>query len=146
MIFNTKNQIESQKLLERAKWLASKGKRVELKEIRLKRTIKQNAYLHLILSYFALEYGETIEFTKQEIFKKYVNPDTFKTTRVNPKSGKERESWKSSAIINTKEMTDAIDRFKNWSIKVAGIKLPDADDQIYLDYIQNEIEKNKQWL
>jgi hypothetical protein len=146
MIYNTKNKIESIKANERLQWLTKNEKRIEIKELRGKRTTPQNAYLHLVLNYFALEYGETFEFTKQDIFKKWVNPEIFKTTRKNPKNGKTRDEWRSSADLDTKEMTDAIDRFKNWSVQKTGIKLPEANEQEFLDHIQNEIDKNKQWL
>jgi hypothetical protein len=99
-----------------------------------------------LLSYFALEVGETMDFIKQDIFKKTVNIETFKTTRKNPKSGKVREDWRSSADLDSKEMTTAIDRFKNWSVQKAGIRLPEANEQEFIDYITNEVEKNKEWL
>ncbi len=146
MIFNFENEIDCIKANERLQWLISKKKRSEIKELRGKRTTPQNAYLHLLINYFALEYGETFEFTKQYVFKELVNPDLFKTMRKNPKNGKERSILRSSADLNTKEMTDAIDRFKNWSVTKTGIRLPDANEQQFLDYIQNEIDKNKQWL
>jgi hypothetical protein len=146
MIYNLVNEIERQQAKDRLDWLISKNKRIEVKELRGKRTTPQNAYLHLLLSFFALEVGETLEFIKQDIFKKKVNSDLFKTERKNPKSGKIREDWRSSAELSTKELTDAIDRFKNWSVKHTGIRLPEANEQQFLDYIQNEIDKNKQWI
>ena len=146
MIFNLESEIDIQRAEDRLSWLKSKKKRIEIKELRGKRTTPQNAYFHLLINYFALEYGETFEFTKQDIFKRWVNPDIFITTRKNPKSGKERETLRSSADLNTKEMTDAIDRFKNWSITKTGIRLPEANEQQFLDHIQNEIDKNKQYL
>lgn len=146
MIYNLIQDIEKQKAKERLEWLISKEKRIDLTELRKPRSIPQNAYLHLLLNYFALEVGETMRFIKQEIFKKKVNPDTFKFERINPKSGKIRIEWKSTADLDTKQMTDAIDRFKNWSLTNTGIRLPDANEQQFLDHIQNEIDQNKQWL
>ena len=146
MIYNFNNDTDCIRATDKLKWLISKKKRIELKELRGKRTNPQNAYFHLLINYFALEYGETFEYTKQYIFKKYVNPDIFKTERKNPKSGKVREGWRSSADLDTKEMTDAIDRFKNWSVTKAGIRLPEANEDQFLDYIQNQIDQNKQYL
>jgi len=146
MIYNFENGIDISKAKDRLDWLILKKKRSEIKEIRGKRTTPQNAYFHLLINYFALEYGETFEYTKQDIFKKYVNPAIFKTIRKNPKSGKEREEWRSSADLDTKEMTDAIETFKNWSVKNTGIRLPEAGEDDFLNHIQNEIDKNKQWL
>ena len=146
MIFNLKNDIEKQQANERLKWLISNEKRVEIKELRKRRSLPQNAYLHLLLSYFALEVGETLEFIKQDVFKKIVNKDIFQYERINPKSGKKRIDYKSSATLNSKEMTDAIERFKNWSMKKTGIKLPEANEKEFLDCVQNEIDRQKQWL
>jgi predicted transcriptional regulator len=87
-----------------------------------------------------------MQFIKQDMFKRKVNPDIFKFERINPKSGKKRIEWKSTADLDTKQMTDAIDRFKNWSLKNTGIRLPEANEQQFLDHIQNEIDQNKQWL
>lgn len=146
MIYNLIHDIEKQKARERLEWLILKEKRIDITELRQKRSLPQNAYLHLLLSYFALEVGETMEFIKQDIFKKRVNPDIFKFERINPKSGKKRTEWKSTADLDTKQMTDAIDRFKNWSLIKTGLRLPEAGEQQFLDHIQNEIDQNKQWL
>ena len=146
MIYNSKIEIDKQKAMERIEWLIKNERKFEIKEIKHRRTLKQNAYFHLILSYFALEVGETLEFIKQEIFKKKVNPDTFRTERKNPKSGKIREDWKSTADLDTKQLSECIDRFKHWTVKNTGIRLPDANENEFLDYIQNEIELQKQWL
>ena len=146
MIYNTKNNIEAIKANERLQWLIKSEKRIELKELRGKRTTPQNAYFHLLINYFALEYGETFEYTKQFIFKVWVNGEIFNTTRKNPKSGKVRRELRSSADLDTKEMTLAIDRFKDFSETKFGIRLPNANEQEFLDHIQNEIDKNKQWL
>jgi hypothetical protein len=146
MIYNLIHDIEKQKARERLEWLISKEKRIDLTELRKTRSLPQNAYLHLLLSYFALEVGETMQFIKQDMFKRKVNPDIFKFERINPKSGKKRIEWKSTADLDTKQMTDAIDRFKNWSLKNTGIRLPEANEQQFLDHIQNEIDQNKQWL
>ena len=52
----------------RAALLIKAGRFVELKEI-TNRSLKQNSYLHLILSYYAIEFGYTLEYTKRHIFK-----------------------------------------------------------------------------
>jgi len=131
MIYNFENEIDCIKADDRLQWLKKNKKRTELKELRGKRTTPQNSYFHLLINYFAIEYGETFEFTKQEIFKIYVNTAIFKTTRKNPRTGKVRDEWRSSADLDTKEMTTAIERFKDWSATKAGIKLPEATDQAF---------------
>lgn len=146
MIFNFKNDIDIQRAKDRLDWLISKEKKIDIKEIRNKRTTNQNSYLHLILSFFALEYGETLDYTKQFIFKQYVNSDIFKTEHKNKKNGKVRIEWISTAELDTKQMTDAIDKFKHWSAKETGITIPDANEQDFLDFVHNQIEMQKQYL
>lgn len=146
MIYNGKIQADHQRAKERLIWLLNKGKRFEITEKRRNRTDPQNNYLHLILSYYALEIGETLEYIKQEIFKKIVNADIFLTERVNPKTGEIRPMWRSTADINTKEMTVCIERYRNYCLKEAGVYIPSPNEKQFLDHIQNEIELQKQWL
>ncbi|MGV8136517.1 MAG: hypothetical protein AB2L20_15010 [Mangrovibacterium sp.] len=146
MIFNAGIESDQIRAKERLIWLVKNKKRFEITELRRNRTDRQNKYLHLILSYFALEVGETLEFIKQETFKKTINPDIFKSERINPKSGKKRECWKSTSEIDTKEMSVCIDRFRNWALQKTGIYIPQAHENEFLDHIQNEIEMQKQWL
>ena len=122
------------------------GYLVELKQIKPPRTPNQNRYLHLILGWFAIEYGETLEHVKQEFFKKEVNAEIFKTERTNKKTGEVRLDWKSTADLDTKELTEAIDRFRTWSSKTAGIYLPSANEESYLKQIIVEMDLQKEYI
>jgi hypothetical protein len=146
MIYNAKNSFDCIKAEERLKYLISNEKKFELTEKKPLRTLSQNNYLHLILSYFALEYGETAEYTKQKIFKKIVNPQIFITEYVNRKSGEIREELRSTGDLDTKELTDAINRFMDYSSKIAGIYLPRPEDVLYLEEIEKQISNQKQYL
>lgn len=145
-IFNASKPIDQQRAKERLNYFIEKGKIFELTEKRKTRSISQNSYLHLILSYWALDYGETLEYVKLEHFKKLVNPDIFKTERVNRKTGEIREAWKSSAELNTKEMTTAIDRFLIYASKEAGVYLPQPSDLTYIDEIKIIVKENEIYL
>ncbi len=142
MIYNPNIPFDLQKAKERFKWLISKGKTFELTEKRLKRSLNQNRYLHLILGWYAWEYGETREYIKQEVFKKVVNPEIFKTEYINKKTGEFREDWRSSADLDTKEMTTAINRFRDYASKEFGIYLPEPNDLINLNEIEKELSNN----
>lgn len=109
------------------------------------RTDRQNNYLHLILSWFALEYGETLSYVKEEFFKK-MNVEIFEFERVNPKTGKRRKEFRSSADLTTGEMSICIDRFRNWASKECDIYLPNANEHEFLKALQLEINRNQQWL
>lgn len=139
MIFNASNEFDIQRAKERLGYLIDKKKTFEITEKKPKRTYSQNNYIHLLFAWFALEYGETPEYVKQDIFKKLVNPQIFLTEYVNYKTGEVREAWRSTADLNTKEMTTAIDNFRDYASKEAGIYLPTPDDLISLNEIERQV-------
>lgn len=139
MIFNASNEFDIQRAKERLGYLIDKKKTFEITEKKPKRTYSQNNYIHLLFAWFALEYGETPEYVKQDIFKKLVNPQIFLTEYVNYKTGEVREAWRSTADLNTKEMTIAIDNFRDYASKEAGIYLPTPDDLISLNEIERQV-------
>ena len=145
MIFNLANPYELDKYKEYVNTLFKKKAVVEVKEKKKNRTIKQNAYLHVILSYFAAEYGISTEEVKLDIFKRTCNKDIFIKRKVN-KYGKEVETVRSSASLDISEMTTAIDRYRNWSVSVAGIYLPSPQENDYLIHCQQVIEENKEFV
>lgn len=128
----------------RVESLKEKGRFVELKELTT-RSLRQNNYLHLILSYYGLEFGYNLSYVKRNIFKMIVNPQIFFIDRVNEKSGEVYRDVKSSAELSKEEMCIAIDRFKDHSAQ-GGLVLPDPDNIIYLKEISEEIERAKRYL
>lgn len=146
MIFDTSIPTIRKKAISRIKHLLDKNAKIEVVEKKNNRTYSQNNYLHLILGYFAIEYGETREYVKQIIFKQWVNEHIFKTEFINYKTGEVREAWKSSADLNTKEMSEATERFRNYSVKNLGLYLPEPKDLAHLEEIENYIEENKTYL
>ena len=145
MIFNLANPFELDRYKEYVNTLFKKKAVVEVKEKKKNRTLKQNAYLHVILSYFGCEYGIPTDEVKLDIFKRTCNKDIFIKRKVN-KYGKEVEYTRSSASLDTMEMTTAIDRFRNWSVSVAGIYLPSPEENDYLIHCQQVIEDNKEFV
>lgn len=145
MIYNLSDPLQKEQFKLRCNKLYSESKTVELTEKVGKRTLKQNSYLHLILSYFALQYGESMEFVKVEFFKKLVNPDTFILEKEDRILGKVK-FLRSSAVLTTKEMTDCIERFRNWAAKEACIYLPAPNEHDMVGAMRMEVEKNKKWI
>lgn len=141
MIFDSNNQIDVLKAKQRFEYLIEKGKVFELTEKRQNRSISQNSYLHLILSYFAHEYGETLDYVKRYFFKNVCNKDLFLTEYANTKTGEVRKEWRSSADLDTKEMTIAIDNFIMYANKEAGIFLPDPNDLAMINLLEIEMSR-----
>ena len=143
MIYDTSNRIQKEQAKTRFEHLLSNDKTIEVKEKRKTRSVSQNAYLHLILSAFGLEFGYTLEETKQYIFKQQVNSDIFNDGE---KHGLITiQVWRSTANLNTKELTICIDRFLDYSAK-NGYRLPEPEDLIWINEIKNNIENNKKYL
>lgn len=144
MILNLNIELDREKFKTRSDFLLEKRKVVELTE-KTGRSLKQNSYLFLILNIFAMEYGESVEFVKQRFFKELCNPEIFVRTKSDKLLG-EITYLRSSADLTKEEMVTAIDRFKIWASKEAGIFIPDAisdDERIEL---LRQIDRQKEYL
>ena len=115
--------------------------KVEIKKKSPLRSLNQNAYLHMILGYFAACYGCSLDEAKVDFYKRTCNREIFEREREN-KNGQKVKYLRSSATLDTKEFTLTIDRFRSWSAMVAEIYLPAPNEEQFLEFCQREIEKN----
>lgn len=145
MQYDTSNELQAEQFRARSEFLVRKKAIVDLTEKKPKRTIKQSSYLHCILGYFACETGNTLEWVKQQYFKKLVNPETFIREREDKYLGRIKV-LRSSADLSTDEMSTAITRFRNWASAEAGVYLPSADEERLIQLMQIEIERNKEYI
>lgn len=149
-IFNLHNPYEAQQFKEYCNKVyqecikASLGI-VEVKKKHRQRSSSQNAYLHVVLGYYASEFGYSIEEVKQDIFKKQLNSDIFLVDRVN-RRGLKVTRLRSSRDLDTAEMTMAIERFRNWSSSVAGLYIPAPNETEALFAAQQQMEKYEHFL
>ena len=145
MIYNTSNPVDKANFLLRAKKLAESGRVIELTEKKPRRSLPQNKYLHVLLAYFGTQTGNTLEWVKQQYYKKLVNPDLFIREKEDKYLGKIKV-LRSSADLDTSEFSLSIERFRNWASQEAGIYLPSADEFIIIQQMEIEIERNKEYL
>ena len=145
MIYDTSNPLDKANFLLRAKKLAESGVIVDLTEKKPRRSLPQNKYLHVILAYFGAQTGNTLEWVKQQYYKKLVNPDLFIREKEDKYLGKIKV-LRSSADLDTAEMSLSIERFRNWAAQEAGIYIPSADEAILIQQMEIEIERNKEFL
>lgn len=145
MRYDGSNELHAAQTRARLEKLIRERKVFDLTEKKPQRSLSQNAYLHVILAYFACQYGETAEYVKREYFKKLVNPATFIREREDRFLGRIKY-LRSSADLDRDEMTLCIDRFRNWSSAQAGIYLPSSDEGRMISLMEIEIERNKQYL
>ena len=146
MIYDLNTDIDRARFERRVVTLKDKCALVELSEKKPRRTHPQNSYLHLLLGEFAMQTGNTLEWVKQEYFKRHCNAELFVRRRTDDLTHKEVEVLRSSRDLDTGEMTTAIDRFKQWAAVECGIDLPDAEDREWLGYIEREMQHQREWL
>lgn len=121
------------------------GKVFDLTEKKPQRTLNQNSYLHVLISYFACQTGNTAEWVKREYYKKLVNPALFIRERDDPFTGHVKY-LRSSADLTTEEMALSIDRFRSWASESAGIYLPSSEEGRLISLMEMEIERNKNFI
>jgi hypothetical protein len=92
-----------------------------------------------------METGNRLEFVKQEYFKRHINPDLF-VIEIEDKHLGKVQVLRSSRDLDTSEMTTAIERFRNWASSEAGIHLPSPDEQAFLQAIEYEMMRQKEYL
>ena len=145
MIYNLSSPLDKANFLLRTKKLAESGVIVDLTEKKPRRSLPQNKYLHVILAYFGAQTGNTLEWVKQQYYKKLVNPDLFIREKEDKYLGRIKV-LRSSADLDTSEFSLSIERFRNWASQEAGIYLPSADEYIIIQQMEIEIERNKEYL
>lgn len=144
MIFDLSNDYQREDFKKRVNELYQKKVIVELTRKFPTRTNQQNKYLHLILSWWAIHYGCSKDYSKRRFFKWECNRDLFVTKRT-AKDGTEYEELRSSADLTTEEMTMAIQRFRDYC-SYHGCYIPSPDEHEYLMYVEREISKNEEFL
>ena len=145
MRYDGSNPLHAQQARSRMEKMIHEGRIFDLTEKKPQRTRQANAYLHVILSYFACQTGNTLDWVKREYYKVLVNPETFIREREDPWLGRVKY-LRSSADLDKGEMTLTIDRFRSWASSEAGIYLPSPDENRLLELAEMEIERNKEYL
>lgn len=142
MRYDLANPLHRQQLTDRLRQLLDKQTgHVELRELRPLRTLSQNAYLHTLIAYLALQLGEQPADVKREYYKLAANPQTFVLTRPSPITGRPVLRLRSTAALTTGEMTLTIERFRDWAARTAGIYLPSPDEHRRLQDIELQLSR-----
>ena len=142
MMYDTKNPHEVQSLQLKVEHLIARGSMVEVVE-KKPRSLKTNAYLHAILSYFGLQTGNTLDEVKSLYYKRTVNGDLFVRQKHDALLGKDRDYLRHTSELTQDEISVSIDRFRSWSARVAEIYIPSSDEYIALLHIQHDVERAK---
>jgi len=137
MIYDLANNEDKNKAAYKFKQLAEDGKVIELTEKRKKRSVNQNAYLHVCITLFAIDVGYTLEESKTVLkrecsFMRYTKDGNVFLKRTRD--------------LDTKELTDFIEFIIDFA-GVQGISIPTSEEYI-LNHIQidQEIQRQKNFL
>lgn len=150
MVYNMLNPVELEKFKERANAMIDKAHKmhddwhnekffvVEMKERQPSRTIQQNAYLWVTITYVALEEGYPKDYIEQDF--KEVNKDVFLREREN-KMGKKFQYWRHISDLDKQEMSECIDRWLHHCAMERGLYIPSPQDHAYMLW-QTQVERN----
>ena len=144
MIYDLSKPLDREKFKAKVNHLFAQGKQVELK-IKDKRSLTQNRYLHCLLGILAIDQGESIEYVKENYYKKLVNPDLFVLHKEDKILGR-IETLRSSKELTTEEMSKSIEKLRNWASKELGCYLPSADEESLLHEAEMEIIRYRSYI
>lgn len=146
MLYDLNNELQAETFKKRVNLLYKRKAIVELTERKARRTLSQNAYLHAALSYFGLQFGYRAEEVKQWYFKELCNPEIFVRSAVDRVTGADRKILRSTADLDTEEMTIAIERFRNWAADKAGVYIPSPEEHRMVEEMTIQAQRAKDWL
>jgi len=141
MILDLKQPFDRTKAVEKFDWMVKNEKRIELKTVGKKRSISQNNYLHLMLTWYACETGFTIEESKR--IYKLMNKDVY----IYEKNGV--SFLKSSADLTTIETEQCNKRFRHKVNQELGLYIPEPNEPNYLNWVKevnNQRESKREYL
>jgi hypothetical protein len=148
MLYNPNSEHDVKKARVRFEQLIEKGKPFELTDIS-KRSLRKNAFVHVLLQYLALEMGWTLSYTKQRIWKALWCKEIFVIKRVSQKTGEEFTDIRSSADLSEEEMQKAIDILIEKASMQCGVLFPNKTSSTFdndFAIMQKEIWSNQQYL
>lgn len=138
MLYLLQDEYSKAKCIARFKYLLEHAVLVELTDA-TKRSSAQNNYLHSLLGVVAMYVGESLEYVKQEIYKRMVNPELYVVEKDNKALG-HIVTLRSSRDLNKEEMSLSIDRFRKWAAE-QGIYTPSPDDLATISRINAEMSQ-----
>ena len=116
---------------------------VEIKEVKPRRSLNQNAYLHVLIGAFGSHFGYSMDEAKALYKRLPGNKDLY--IKHFEQGGVQFEYERSSAKLDKDEMTKSIETLREWSAKM-GHPLPTADNTEELRRLENFIEQNERYL
>ena len=129
MKYSLSIELDKNNALSRFKRLLELEVDIELKQIRKSRTVKQNAYMHVCIALFAIEFGNTLLEAKTDLKREC----PFMRYEAN-----EKQYLKQTSKMDSKELTNFIDWIRTYAGK-QGLYIPTADE-----YHENQFSIDKE--
>lgn len=111
---------------------------IEIKVVRPQRSLKANAYYHLLLGICGSEWGYSLQEMKI-MHKRDISPNIFIYFK------NDHPFTKSSADLTTKELADSIEQLKKYSAE-QGLVLPEPTDEDSMRHWEKQIQNNERYL
>ncbi len=137
MIYDLTNQLDYNKAVTFFKRLLDKKTTVEVKEVKNTRTVSQNAYMHVCISLFAIEFGYTLEEAKT-MLKRQCSFMVYEK--------KDQRFLKRTRDMDSDEIGEFIDWIRTYAGK-AGLYIPSSEE--YLKHkisVDKDISRHKEYL
>lgn len=138
MRYDLSNNDEAKEAQTHLASLIALDKQCEIKTVGKRRSLKANAYLHLLLGICGSEWGYSLAEMKT-IYKRDICANIYVYYK------NDNAFIKSSADLNDKEMSDSIEQLKKYSAE-QGLTLPESHEEEKLRYYENQIQKNERYL
>lgn len=143
MKYNLADNLDKQKAIAKFKKLLDDKKRVEIKELKPRRTLSQNAYLHVCIQLYALEIGLRTEEAKIQL--KRICP--FMRYEMHDKKGGSHVFLKQTSIMDSKEIGEFIEWIRTHAVQELGAYIPTAEEyRERRESIDRTIDQNKEHL
>lgn len=137
MLYNLKDIVQSNDAKIKLRQLIEEGCWIELTKKKEKRTIKSNAYLHIAISLFAINFGYTLDEAKT-LLKRECNFMVYEKNGI--------KFLRRTRDLNTTEASDFISWIRNYSGQ-NGFYILSSEEYKNNSYaIDKEINKHKQYL
>ncbi len=143
-LYDTSNPLQKEQFKARSAKLAESGKVVELTEKKPKRTLNQNAYLWLLIGYWATQTGYTKD--ESEAIYKEVNKDIYFVDKEI--AGEKVRYIRHTYELDTREMSLSIERWRNWAVmnEAFSVYLPAPNERRLIQLMEIEVERMKSYL
>lgn len=139
---NELDRVQLQKYVQRL--LSKSSGVVELRAISRNRTLSQNSYLWLTLSYWGVKTGYTKE--EAEAVFKYVNREIFASTKE--VLGSYVPYVRHIYDLSVDEMSKAIERWRNWASMndACSVYIPSPDELKLVEQMEMEVYRNGKYI